>query len=74
MRIQPLKIRILLESDPLKSRILVWRLAAHSSAAFLPQVASALQHLHGARVLHRDVKPANIFLAAAGRCSRAESP
>ena len=32
MRIPPLKIQILLESSPLKSRILVRRLAAHKAA------------------------------------------
>ena len=30
------------------------------------QVASALQHVHGAKILHRDLKAANVFLTAAG--------
>ena len=29
MKIPPLKIKILLDSNPLKSRILVWRLAVY---------------------------------------------
>ena len=35
MRIPPLKIKNMLESTPLKSRILVWRLAVRVDATFL---------------------------------------
>ena len=33
---------------------------------FLPAIASALDHAHASGILHRDVKPANIFLDALG--------
>jgi serine/threonine protein kinase len=58
----------LLDRGTLKDRIrregaLPWREAAH----FVEQLAGALQHAHNHGVVHRDVKPSNVFFAADGR-------
>ena len=61
MRIAPLKIKIMFESNPLKSRILVWRLAV-SSAFFLKNPVlsnrdpgACLNQLGGRRGMRADV-------------------
>jgi eukaryotic-like serine/threonine-protein kinase len=42
------------------------RLPLERARALVHQVAMGLDHTHAAKVLHRDVKPANVFLGAAG--------
>jgi serine/threonine protein kinase len=37
------------------------------AAAYLDQIASALQHAHNHGIIHRDLKPSNLFFAADGR-------
>ncbi len=42
------------------------RLPLERARDLVHQVATGLDHTHSGRVLHRDVKPANVFLGAAG--------
>jgi eukaryotic-like serine/threonine-protein kinase len=56
----------------IEGRTLGWQLrndrpAAAEAAALVALVADALQHAHQRGVVHRDVKPGNILLDAAGR-------
>lgn len=51
-------------SDRVKQQgALPWPLAAHYTA----QIASALQHAHNHGVIHRDLKPTNLFFGEDGR-------
>jgi formylglycine-generating enzyme required for sulfatase activity len=49
-------------STALKQR----RFDHRESAALIAKIAAALQHAHGKKLIHRDVKPANILIDAAG--------
>lgn len=40
---------------------------AHQVSAILNELASAVDYLHGERLLHRDIKPANVMLDPGGR-------
>ena len=42
------------------------RLALDEAASFVDQIASALQHAHDQKIIHRDVKPSNILLRPDG--------
>ncbi|HET7197424.1 MAG TPA: serine/threonine-protein kinase, partial [Burkholderiales bacterium] len=44
------------------------RLPAASAADIAAQVADALDHAQQFRIVHRDVKPANVMIAPSGRC------
>lgn len=44
------------------------RLASEAVRALLRDVCPALDHAHGAKVIHRDLKPGNLMRAADGRC------
>jgi tetratricopeptide (TPR) repeat protein len=55
------------ESSDLARRIARGRPPFEESAALVAAVAEALHHAHQRGLVHRDVKPANILLDAAGR-------
>jgi hypothetical protein len=55
------------EGQDLKARLAQGRPPAAESAALVAAVADALHHAHRRGLVHRDVKPANILLDAAGR-------
>ncbi len=55
----------LIEGGTLTSRSGDFR-EPRAAAAFIAQVARAVQHAHGHGILHRDLKPGNILLDAAG--------
>jgi serine/threonine protein kinase len=55
------------EGGSLAGRMRRGRLAVAEAAALAAEVAEALQHAHERRLVHRDVKPANILLDAGGR-------
>ncbi|HEX7054240.1 MAG TPA: serine/threonine-protein kinase [Burkholderiales bacterium] len=44
------------------------RIAAGTAAEIAAQVADALDHAQQYRIVHRDVKPANVMIAPSGRC------
>jgi serine/threonine-protein kinase len=59
-------VQELLEGEPLGTRLRQAPLPLGLALTLLAQVADALQFAHGAGVVHRDVKPANIFVTADG--------
>jgi serine/threonine protein kinase len=44
------------------------RMASGAAADIVAQVADALDHAQQFRIVHRDVKPANVMVAPSGRC------
>ena len=55
-----------LEKELAEARATGAHIAEDRLLDLLVQLASALHYMHACRVVHRDVKPANIFLAADG--------
>lgn len=55
-------------ADAIGAQVAMGKLPFESAAVarWAAEVASALQHVHAAKILHRDLKAANIFLTAAG--------
>ena len=54
-------------------KLIVWRaiqedspIEEHKIWSYILQMASALQHMHEKRIMHWDLKPANIFISADG--------
>jgi eukaryotic-like serine/threonine-protein kinase len=60
------------EGSDLAARIRQGRLAPRESAELVATIAEALHHAHTRGLVHRDVKPANILLDAAGKPSVAD--
>ena len=56
----------LVDGEPLSARLERGRIPLREGARYVAAVLDALEYAHGRGVVHRDVKPANIMLAAAG--------
>ncbi len=64
---RPYLVLELLEGETLRARLRRGPLAASSLAAFATQIADALDAAHRKGVLHRDLKPDNIWVGAGGQ-------
>lgn len=62
----PYLVMELLRGEPLAARLLRGPLPARQAVEVAAAVARALVHAHAAGVLHRDLKPGNVFLAEDG--------
>ncbi len=65
---QPVLVTELLEGQTLRSRLAAGPLPVWQAIDVGAQVASALAAAHRRGVVHRDVKPENLFLTHDGRC------
>lgn len=65
---QPVLVTELLEGQTLRSRLSAGPLPALQALEVAMQVASALAAAHRQGVVHRDVKPENLFLTRDGHC------
>jgi len=59
-----------IDGSTLEDRIKAGRLPERESTQLLATVALALQHAHDRRLVHRDVKPANILLEGKSNAPR----
>ena len=59
-------VMALYEGETLKQRLGRGRLSIDETLGILRQVALGLEAAHGAGIVHRDVKPANVFVARKG--------
>ncbi len=65
---QPVLVTELLEGQTLRERLAAGPLPAPQALEVAMQVASALAAAHRQGVVHRDVKPENLFLTGDGHC------
>ena len=62
----PFLVMEFLEGGALSSRLRTGPLPANEAVDLVQQVALAIHHAHSHGIIHRDVKPGNILLSAAG--------
>jgi len=63
----PYFVTELLEGESLRSRLLRGRIALSTALDWAAQMASGLAAAHGKGVMHRDVKPDNVFVTGDGK-------
>jgi len=64
---QPVIVMELLEGKSLKERIREGPISTDEVLEFGTQVADALEAAHAKGIIHRDIKPGNIFIVSSGR-------
>ncbi|MCU0681512.1 MAG: protein kinase [Polyangiaceae bacterium] len=66
---RPFLVLRLLEGETLRQALRRGPPPVHYACSFVQQLLSALWAVHGAGVVHRDVKPDNLFVSPDGRCT-----
>jgi eukaryotic-like serine/threonine-protein kinase len=64
---QPVIVMELLEGKSLKERIREGAISSHELLDFGIQISDALEAAHAKGIIHRDMKPGNIFVVSSGR-------